>query len=243
MYASLCSLAKAVRKFWKAVSTQESDDAVQVLLDGRKLKTPGGNPMLLPKEHAGGALMVAGEWESVQKHLKSHGLTWTSIVSRAIDTFHDGDEREKAIDKLVAFLHRDTLCYHQDHPQTFVELQEEHWKPLLQWARKRYDVEIAVTDGIFGIHQPDATVARLRAEVASFSPLKLAAFEQAVLSSKSFLISLALMERHINAQQAATAALVEVLSQTKSWGFVEDGHDLDFELIHQQLGAASCVLL
>ena len=49
------------------------------------------------------------------------------------------------------------------------------------------------------------------------------AFEQAVLASKSFIIALALTERHINVQQAVEASQVEVLSQIKQWGMVEDG--------------------
>jgi ATP synthase F1 complex assembly factor 2 len=234
--------AKTIRKFWKAVTIKE-EDVIHVLLDGRKLKTPNGRPVQLEKQHRLGAMMVAGEWESVKERVKSHRIVWTSMVARALDAFQDVEEREKAIDKLMAFLHRDTLCYHQEYPQSLVKVQEEQWMPLLRWAEQRYGVELKTTDGIFGIQQPDQTAHRLREYIRGFSPLKLAAFEQAVLSSKSFIISLALLERHINAQQAAELALAEILCQVKAWGLVEDGHDLEIEHIHHQLGAVTCVLL
>ncbi|KAI8054702.1 hypothetical protein BDF22DRAFT_680590 [Syncephalis plumigaleata] len=234
---------KSIKRFWKQADIKEETDGIQVLLDKRSLKTPGGQACRLPTSDICSALAVAGEWEGAVEQLKPHGLTMTSIVARAIDTFHDNEERTKAIDKLVAFLHRDTLCYQHDHPSTLVELQSLHWEPLVNWARQHYQVELTVTDSIMGIQQPKPTVDKLRAVVTSFSPLKLAAFEQAVLASKSFIIALALSERHINVQQAVEASQAEVLAQIKQWGMVEDGHDLDFELLHQQLGAASCAFI
>ncbi|KAI9598948.1 hypothetical protein BDF19DRAFT_429620 [Syncephalis fuscata] len=237
------SATKSIKRFWRNVNVKEESDGVQVLLDNRALKTPGGHPCCLPISHSCTALAVAGEWESAREQLKPHGLIMTSIVARAIDTFHDEGERMVAIDKLMAFLHRDTLCYHHVHPESLVELQSLHWLPLIDWAKQRYEVELTVTESIMGIQQPDVTVQKLRDIVSSFTPLKLAAFEQAVLASKSFIVALALTERHISVQQAVEVSQAEVLSQIKQWGMVEDGHDLDFELLHQQLGAASCAFI
>lgn len=46
--------------------------------------------------------------------------------------------------------------------------------------------------------------------------------ERATYTSKSFLIALALVKRHITAEQAAQASHVEVNSQIEKWGEVED---------------------
>lgn len=46
--------------------------------------------------------------------------------------------------------------------------------------------------------------------------------ERATYTSKSFLIGLALVKRHITAEQAAQASHVEVNSQIETWGEVED---------------------
>ena len=48
------------------------------------------------------------------------------------------------------------------------------------------------------------------------------AMERAVYSSKSFLIGLALVKKHLSAEQASEASHVEVNSQIQSWGMVED---------------------
>lgn len=46
--------------------------------------------------------------------------------------------------------------------------------------------------------------------------------ERATYTSKSFLISLALVKRQIDVDQAAQAAHVEMNSQIERWGEVED---------------------
>lgn len=45
-----------------------------VLLDKRTLKTPGGVPLLLPKERLPVAVLVAEEWENQVAVLKPHTL-------------------------------------------------------------------------------------------------------------------------------------------------------------------------
>ena len=49
-----------------------------------------------------------------------------------------------------------------------------------------------------------------------------AAMERATYTSKSFLIALALVKKHITAEHAAQLAHVEVNSQIEKWGEVED---------------------
>ena len=46
--------------------------------------------------------------------------------------------------------------------------------------------------------------------------------ERATYITKSFLISLALVKRHLTVEQAALATQVEVASQIERWGEVED---------------------
>jgi chaperone required for assembly of F1-ATPase len=48
------------------------------------------------------------------------------------------------------------------------------------------------------------------------------AMERATYVTKSFLIALALVKRHLTVEDAAVAAQVEVSSQIQRWGEVED---------------------
>lgn len=63
-------------------------------------------------------------------------------------------------------------------------------------------------------------------------------FERATIQSKSFLLALALMKRQINVEDAARAARVESIAQSKLWGEVEDTHDVDQEDMVATLGSA-----
>lgn len=63
---------------------------------------------------------------------------------------------------------------------------------------------------------------KLAAVVAKYCGFQLAAFEKAVHTSKSFLISLALVEGRLTVEEAAQASHVEVQSQIDRWGEVED---------------------
>ena len=87
--------------------------------------------------------------------------------------------------------------------------------------------------------------------------------ERAVYATKSFIISLALVKGRISVEQAAQASHVEVNSQIKKWGEVEDcewalafaieetcvlisyrfsAHDVDHRDIRRQLGSVACLL-
>lgn len=54
-----------------------------VLLDKRTLKTPGGVPLLVPKERLPVALCIADEWENQKSVLKPHTLPMVSSHQRS----------------------------------------------------------------------------------------------------------------------------------------------------------------
>ncbi|KAJ1547331.1 ATP synthase complex assembly protein atp12, partial [Nowakowskiella sp. JEL0078] len=63
-----------IRKFWKTVSIREFDGGYSVTLDGRNLRTPLGNVVWFPNNQKIMAVMVAAEWETQDKILKSNSL-------------------------------------------------------------------------------------------------------------------------------------------------------------------------
>ncbi|KAI9150909.1 ATP synthase mitochondrial F1 complex assembly factor 2 [Blastocladiella emersonii ATCC 22665] len=228
-----------IKKFWRAVTLQENTDDYQVLLDGRTVKSPKGTPLSIPKTHPHLAHLVSAEWESQKNLLKAYSLPLTSMIVRSRDDLADEVTRKDAIDKLMKFLQTDATCYHQEFPDELVNLQNAHWVPVIEWARSRFGVEILTTQSLLGVRQPAETVATLRAHVETYTPLQLAAFERAVLTSKSFLVGLALLERAITAKQASAAASVEVEAQIARWGEVEDAHDVDREDLQRLLASVA----
>ncbi|KAJ3351109.1 ATP synthase complex assembly protein atp12 [Allomyces javanicus] len=226
-----------LKRFWRAVSLKEGENGYNVLLDGRAVKTPKGTPLTVPAAHRHMAYMVSGEWESQDKLIKPYSLPLTSLVVRAQDDMTDPEVRADATDKLMKFLDTDATCYHSDHPECLVELQQQHWDPLVDWVRTTFNVELFTTTSLLAPKQPAATKAVLRAHVDQYTPHQMACFEKAVLASKSFVIGLALVEGRLSGQQASDAARVEVMSQIARFGEVEDAHDVDREDIQRQMAA------
>ncbi|KAJ2720939.1 chaperone [Coemansia sp. Benny D115] len=229
-----------IKRFWRKVGVAEKPGGLAVELDGRAIKTPDGRPVLIPSKQPMLAWLVAGEWESQSEYLGAHSLPLTSLVCRAIDGLGDQSVRSDVIEKLLKYFQTDSACLHEEFPQALVDLQTEHYMPVVEWAREKYGVPIAVTCNLFALRQSPEAVDCMRKTVSQFSPLKLAAFERAVMSAKSFLIALALVEQRITAEQAARASQVEASSQTQLWGELENAHDIDNAAIRQILGASGC---
>ncbi|QRV86130.1 protein ATP12, mitochondrial [Ceratobasidium sp. AG-Ba] len=231
-----------LKRFWKTVDVAEKDGILTVTLDGRPLRTPGGAKLEIPSSHRMLATLIATEWENQEKLIKPHALPITSIASRAIDNLKDEGARIDLAASLLKYLDTDTICFYETHPPVLVKLQEEHWTPLIDWARETYQAEINTFDSILGNSQPAETKAIFAAAVDNFNQWEMAAFERAVLSTKSFIIGLAFVKGQITAEKAAQAAHVEVSSQIERWGEVEDTHDVDYHDIRRQLGSVACLL-
>ncbi|ORX53196.1 ATP12-domain-containing protein [Hesseltinella vesiculosa] len=236
-----------MKRFWKKAGIKEDKDGVTVKLDQRNLRTPSKNVITLSPEQRYLALLTAAEWDAQTKVLKPHTLPLTSVISRAIDGLepknNDRDIRPAVVDKLMTYFDTDATCYHEDYPEALVKLQDQYWTPVIDWVSKKYNVDIQTTKDIFAVQQPEETKAKLRQVVENMDPLELAAFERAVMSSKSFLIGLALIKHGISVEQAAQAAQVESNSQMERWGEVEDSHDVEREHIRQTLGSAALAVL
>ncbi|KAJ6546535.1 hypothetical protein DFH09DRAFT_1249088 [Mycena vulgaris] len=213
-----------MKRFWKDVTVGRRKDSYIVLLDHRALKTPSGNTLLVPPQKSLVATLVAAEWESQETLLKPHALPMTGLVSRAIDAM------------LLPYLDTDTICFYQDYPPQLVDLQTEHWDPLLSWARSTFDVELNTFDSLLFNSQPDETKSKMDKVLSTFDHWEMAAMERATYTTKSFIIALALVRKHLTVEQASLAAQVEVASQIQRWGEVEDTHDVDFHDVRRQLG-------
>ncbi|KAI8062141.1 hypothetical protein BC940DRAFT_244679 [Gongronella butleri] len=236
-----------MQRFWKKAGISEEQGGITVKLDHRNLRTPSKNVLTLAPEQRYLALLTAAEWDAQTKVLKPHTLPLTSVLSRAIDGLNPAhnieDIRPAVIDKLMTYFDTDATCYHEDFPEQLVKLQDKYWTPVIDWVAQKYNVEIKTTTDIFAVQQPEETKQKLRTVVEEMDNLELAAFERAVMSSKSFLIALALIKHGISVEHAAQAAQVESNAQMERWGEVEDSHDVDREYMRQTLGSVALAVM
>ncbi|PWN44899.1 ATP12-domain-containing protein [Ceraceosorus guamensis] len=239
------------RRFWNKVTLSKAKGqaaGLTIELDGRPLKTPSGALLVVPQDRPLLASLIAREWAEQERILKSFTLPLTSLAARAIDGFATPEDREKVCDDLIKYLETDTVCYQEEEPPVLVKLQQEHWDPLISWVRSTFQVEVNPITSLLGSSQSPDTTSKLRSHISKYDSLELAAFERAVMSTKSFIIALKLLENSRNAtaieeaeewgvEEAAQAAEVEVKSQTEKWGEVEDTHDVDHEDLRARLGS------
>jgi chaperone required for assembly of F1-ATPase len=119
---------------------------------------------------------------------------------------------------LAVYGESDLLCYRSEGPRPLVDRQAERWDPLLDWARRRFDVVFEVTAGVMHRPQPAATVERLAHATAARGPFQLAGLSPLVTISGSLVIGLALSEGAIGLDPAWEAATLVEAWQAEQWG-------------------------
>jgi len=203
-----------VKRFWKAASAERADDGWTITLDGRPVRTPARAPLVVPTQEL--AQAIADEWNAVSDQVDPRAMPLTGLANAAIDRVATG--RESFAAGIAKYGEGDLLCYRADRPAPLVERQAAAWDPLLEWARRRFDVDFVVTSGIAHVAQPEATVERLAHAVAVLDPFRLAGLSQLVTISGSLVAGLAVLEAHEGAAEAWDRVTVDERWQAEQWG-------------------------
>ncbi len=75
----------------------------------------------------------------------------------------------------------DWISFHQDYPEPLVRLQDDHWNPLLTWARDTFDVELLTSGSVLFNAQPAATKRKFDKVLQGFDPWQMAGWYHYVL--------------------------------------------------------------
>jgi chaperone required for assembly of F1-ATPase len=202
-----------MKRFWKqARAVADAPGQWRVELDGRPVRTPRRALLLLP-----GAVLAeeaAAEWQAAGETVDPRAMPLTGLANAAIDhvapaAFADG---------LARYANSDLLCYRADTPEKLVAAQAEAWDPLLHWARRRFDVDFQVTQGVAPVDQPQATLDRLTQAVHALDAFRLAAMSPLVTVGGSLVAALALLEGAIDVDQAWQAVSLDERWQLEQWG-------------------------
>ena len=202
------------KRFYKAAAAGQTAEGWTVLLDGRTLRSPMKQPVILP--NAALAEALAEEWESQSEEIDAATMPLTALACTALD--RAGPQRRDLEAQLLAYGGNDLLCYWAEHPETLIERQRTLWKPLLDWCKGRYGAELKVVAGVLPCEQPPQSREALARAVADLDPFRLAALSTAVGVSGSLVIALALVEGHLGAEAAFEAAELDANHQIELWG-------------------------
>ena len=203
-----------MRRFWKEAEAAAEPGGWGVQLDTKPLRTPGRAALVVPTEAL--AQAIAGEWREAGEKVDPRAMVLTGLANAAIDRVAPG--RAGFAADLAGYAEGDLACYRAYGPAALVERQAASWDALLSWARRRFDVDFAITDGLMHVAQPPATVERLAHAVASLDAFRLAGLAPLVTIGGSLIAALAVLEKALTPEQGWAAVSVDDAWQLEQWG-------------------------
>lgn len=203
-----------MRRFWKEAVVIEEGDGFGIALDGRPVKTPARAALAVPTRALADA--IAEEWAAAGETVDPRTMPLTGLANAAIDRV--AADPAMFADDLARYSESDLTCYRAEGPEPLVAWQAESWNALLDWARRRYDVDFACTSGIVHTPQPEDSVAKLAHAVAVLDPFRLAALSPLVTIGGSLVAGLAVLEQAVPPETAWEAVSLDDRWQAEQWG-------------------------
>jgi chaperone required for assembly of F1-ATPase len=203
-----------MKRFWKGVAVQQTEDGWQVALDGRRVRTQGGAPQIAPTRALGE--LLASEWAAQGDQVDPAAFPIRDMADYAIDRV--APDRGAAVARILRFAETDTLCYRADPDEPLWKRQQAVWEPIVAAFEGREGVRLERVCGIVHKPQPPATLAALRARLEALDPFMLAALETMTSLSASLCVGLSALEPDVDAEALWDAAELEETWQAELWG-------------------------
>ncbi len=206
---------QAMKKFWKTVSTNETGNGWQVVLDGRGIKTQRGDQQIVPTRKA--AELLAEEWRMQGEKIDPKSFIFRDLADFAIDVVRP--DIGATVDKVLQYAATDTLCYRADPDQPQFAKQEQLWEPLVTACERRHAIELERITGI--MHRPpkEESLAALRERLQGEDAFTLAALMTLASLAASIVIPLAVLDEDEDWSRLFAAANAEEDWQAELWGW------------------------
>jgi chaperone required for assembly of F1-ATPase len=204
-----------VKRFFENVNVVDEENGFSIHLDGRPVKTPARNGLILPTLQL--AQKIAAEWENQGEEINPTTMPMNALAQGALDQVVN--ERQRIVGRISAFADSDMLYFRGDENQPDLAAhQAKHWDPLLDWSRSRFDVSFKLVQGIMHESQSEDTIARLSAVVDSQDNFTLAAMLSLSGLTGSLIATLALVEKACDPTLIWELSNLEELWQEQQWG-------------------------
>ncbi|MBX7539930.1 ATP12 family chaperone protein [Qipengyuania sphaerica] len=203
-----------MKRFYKEVTTSETGLGWTVQLDGRPIKTQGGQPLVLPSETL--AELLAAEWRAQGEKIDPASFRFRDTADYALDVV----TRDKAalVEKLLGYAETDTLCFRADPEEALYRRQQEVWEPIVAEMEAREGVKLHRISGVLHRPQTEETRAALAARLDALDPFTLASLEQATSLAASLCIGLEALQPQADGEALWNAANLEEDWQADLWG-------------------------
>ena len=203
-----------MKRFYKDVSVGLADGGFAVLLDGKPVKTPGRNMLVLPTETL--AVAIAQEWQAQGEEIIAAAMPLLRLSNTVIDGV--AVNRAGVIDAILRFGEDDLLCYRAHQPPELVARQREGWDPLLDWVRQRHGAHMKVAEGMAHIDQTLDALLALRQALEDFGPFTLGGLHVIASITGSVVLALAVAGRFISGADAFALSRIDEIYQAEKWG-------------------------
>ncbi len=203
-----------MKRFYREVAVAAEGAAWQVTLDGRGVKTQGGQAQLVPTRALAEAL--AAEWAGQDDEIDAARFALRDLADYALDVA--GSDRCVTVAGLLRYGETDTLCYRAEPEEPLHARQLELWEPLLKAAEARWDIHFERVAGIVHRPQPAATLKRLEFVLLAKNDFDLAALVTLTSISASLVIGLAALEPDADIAALWQASELEADWQADLWG-------------------------
>jgi ATP synthase F1 complex assembly factor 2 len=215
--------------------------------------------LLLPTKEF--ALAIAAEFASQGEMIHPASTPLYNLACTAIDQYAKEDrqgittyelgrmrEEDMLALKMGECLETDSVCYRVDptsvDPADAIlrRRQNKYYDPLISWFNDTIGGPLGIAHGLSDADHPREVYSLVESIVYEADYFLKAVLYHILGTTKSTVITSALVYRHISVQQAMDAARVEEEHQIEEHGFVEDGHDTARAHTAVKLASASALL-
>jgi chaperone required for assembly of F1-ATPase len=227
------------KRFYTEVSVAEGEGGHAIHLDGKPIKTPAKNALVVPAERL--AALLADEWANQVEVIDPKTMPVTRLVNTAIDGI--ATDPQAVFEDILRFSSSDMLCYRADGPDGLVARQNEKWDPVIDWAANVLGARFTLIEGIMPKEQPKEAIAAFAVTLRKYqSPIELAALHLVTSLTGSAILALAFAEGELTTDEAWELAHLDEDWTIEHWG--EDAEASHRRALRQQeLQAASAVFL
>ena len=201
------------RRFYTQAGVAALEDGYAVLLDGRPVKTPAKQTLLVPVEDLAHA--IANEWENQVERINPFTMPLTRLCHVALDRM--GEARKPAAAQIAQYAATDLLCYRAEDAG-LAERQAEVWDRYLAWAKTALDAPLAATRTLTPIAQPEASLKALEGRALALDDLRLTGLVSAAPILTSAVLAFALLEEEADGETVWAASRLEEDHQSERWG-------------------------
>lgn len=203
-----------MKRFYKDASVAARDGGFAVLLDGKPVKTPAGNALLLPTEKLASA--IAAEWRGQGEEIVATSMPLLRLANTVIDGV--AANRDEVIGAILRFGENDLICYRAHQPPELLARQAAGWDPLLDWVAEKHGANMRVAAGLTHIDQPPESLAALRQALGNFDAFTLGALHVIASITGSTVLALAVADGLLSGTQAFELSRIDETYQAEKWG-------------------------